>query len=49
MEVTMQDTSQDRPWTLEAVKELQDLAREQVPAMVISLKLKRSEASLKAA
>ena len=32
----------ERPWTVEAVQELVSLAREGVPAEVISLKLKRS-------
>jgi hypothetical protein len=32
----------DRPWTIEAVQELISLARERVPAEIISLKLKRS-------
>jgi hypothetical protein len=36
------DTTADRPWTIEAVQELIALAREGVPAPVISLKLKRS-------
>jgi hypothetical protein len=42
------DTSADRPWTLEAVQELAQLAREGVPVPVISLKLKRSIASIHA-
>ena len=33
------DTSADRPWTLEAVRELAELAREGVAVPVISLKL----------
>jgi len=32
----------DRPWTVEAVQKLISLARQRVPAEVISLKLKRS-------
>ena len=40
------DTAADRPWTLEAVQQLTDLAREGVPVPVISLKLKRSIASI---
>jgi hypothetical protein len=36
------DVLSDRPWTLEAVQELIALAREGIPASVISLKLKRS-------
>ncbi len=36
------DTSADRPWTLEAVRQLTELARKGVPVPVISLKLKRS-------
>ena len=36
------DTRADRPWTLEAVQQLIELARERVPITVISLKLKRS-------
>ena len=42
------DTTADRPWTIEAVQELIVLAREGVPAAVISLKLKRSMASVRA-
>ena len=40
------DTTADRPWTLEAVQQLTELAREGVPVPVISLKLKRSIASI---
>ena len=36
------DTTADRPWTLEAVQQLRELAREGVPVSVISLKLMRS-------
>jgi hypothetical protein len=42
------DTSADRPWTLEAVQQLAQLAREGVPVPVISLKLKRSITSIHA-
>ncbi len=42
------DVAADRPWTLEAVQQLTELARERVPATVISLKLKRSLASVHA-
>lgn len=42
------DASADRPWTLEAVRELAELAREGVSVPVISLKLKRSVASIHA-
>jgi hypothetical protein len=42
------DTSADRPWTLEAVQQLTELAREGVPVPVISLKLRRSVASIHA-
>ena len=38
----------DRPWTVEAVQELITLARERVPAEIISLKLKRSVMSVRA-
>ena len=38
----------DRPWTVEAVQELISLARERVPAEVISLKLKRSVMAVRA-
>ena len=49
-EATMSDmdSSADRPWTLEAVQQLRELARERVPVLVISLKLKRSIASIHA-
>ena len=36
------DTTADRSWTIEAVQELVKLAREAVPATLITLKLKRS-------
>jgi hypothetical protein len=36
------DVTADRPWTIEAVRQLSELARERVPVPVISLKLKRS-------
>ena len=42
------DPSADRPWTLEAVQQLAQLAREDVPVPVISLKLKRSITSIHA-
>lgn len=42
------DPNVDRPWTLEAVKQLTELAREGVSVPVISLKLKRSIASIRA-
>jgi hypothetical protein len=42
------DTSADRPWTVEAVQQLRELARERVAVPVISLKLKRSVMSVRA-
>ena len=42
------DPSADRPWTLEAVQQLRELAREGVSVPVISLKLKRSVTSIHA-
>lgn len=39
---------QDRPWTVENVQDLQALAREKVPASVISLRLRRSQADVHA-
>ena len=42
------DTSADRPWTVEAVQQLRELARERVAVPVISLKLKRSVVSVRA-
>jgi hypothetical protein len=42
------DTSANRPWTLEAVHQLRELAREGVAVPVISLKLKRSITSVRA-
>jgi hypothetical protein len=42
------DTSADRPWTVEAVHQLRELAREGVAVSVISLKLKRSIVSVRA-
>jgi hypothetical protein len=38
----------DRPWTVEAVQELISLARERVPAEIISLRLKRSVTAVRA-
>ncbi|HEY7383157.1 MAG TPA: hypothetical protein VH743_05765 [Beijerinckiaceae bacterium] len=38
----------DRPWTVEAVQELIALAREGVPAEIMSLKLKRSVVAVRA-
>src|SRR3954468_23813169 len=42
------DPTADRPWTLEAVQQLTELAREGVSVPVISLKLKRSVAAIPA-
>jgi hypothetical protein len=42
------DVMAERPWSAEAVHELQELARRKVPAHVISLKLKRSLSSVQA-
>jgi hypothetical protein len=42
------DTSADRAWTLEAVQQLTELAREGVSVPIISLKLKRSVAAIHA-
>jgi hypothetical protein len=42
------DTSADRPWTIEAVHQLRELARERVPVSIMSLKLKRSMVSVRA-
>jgi hypothetical protein len=40
------DVAADRPWTVEAVQQLKELAAEKVPAEIISLKLKRSLAAV---
>lgn len=37
-----------RAWSLESVRQLLELARERVPASIISLKLKRSEREIHA-
>ena len=42
------DSFADRPWKLEAVQQLRELAREGVPVPLISLKLKRSIAAIHA-
>ena len=42
------DTTADRAWTLEAVQQLKELAREGVSVPVISLKLKRSITAVRA-
>ncbi|GLK81912.1 hypothetical protein [Methylopila turkensis] len=39
---------QDRAWTVENVQDLQALAREKVPASVIALRLRRSQADIHA-
>ena len=44
----MSETVQDRPWTLENVRELQELIREKVPAGVISMRLRRSQEEIHA-
>jgi len=40
--------SNNRPWTYEQVQELIALAREGVPASLISMKMKRSQADVHA-
>jgi hypothetical protein len=40
--------SNNRPWTYEQVQELIALAREGIPASVISMKMKRSQADVHA-
>ena len=42
------DVAAERPWTVEAVHQLRELARAKVPASLISLNLKRSLASVQA-
>jgi len=42
------DTSADRPWTIEAVHQLRELARAGVSVPIMSLKLKRSMVSVRA-
>jgi hypothetical protein len=44
----MQETFEDRPWTIEAVQQLKEMAAEKVPAEVISMKLKRPQTSVHA-
>jgi hypothetical protein len=39
---------QTRPWTVENVQELRALAREKVPASLISLRLRRSQTDVHA-
>jgi len=39
---------ESRPWTLEQVAQLRELAAERVPVRLIALKLKRSEADVHA-
>jgi hypothetical protein len=46
--MTQAGTGVDRPWTVEAVQELIALAREGVPAEIMSLKLKRSVVAVRA-
>ncbi|HVV95423.1 MAG TPA: hypothetical protein VHD15_18590 [Hyphomicrobiales bacterium] len=38
----------DRPWTVEDVQQLRELAREGVAATVVALKMKRAEADVHA-
>jgi hypothetical protein len=42
------DERSERPWTYESVQELIALAREQVPAPLISMRMKRSQAAVHA-
>lgn len=44
----MAEIGEDRVWTVETVQQLQDLIREKVPASVISLRLRRSQADIHA-
>ena len=44
----MAETQPDRGWTVENVQQLQELAREKVPASVISMRLRRSQADVHA-
>ena len=45
----MNDTvEQDRPWTLENVQQLQELAREKAPAGLIAMRLRRSQSDVHA-
>lgn len=44
----MAEVLEDRGWTVENVQELQELVREKVPASVISLRLRRSQADIHA-
>jgi hypothetical protein len=37
---------EDRAWTLENVRELQELIREKVPASLISMRLRRSQSDI---
>jgi hypothetical protein len=46
--MTLFDATQDRPWTIKAVQQLLELAREQVPVSVMSLKLCRSVGAIHA-
>ncbi len=46
--MTLFDATHDRPWTIEAVQQLLELAREQVPVSIMSLKLCRSIGSVHA-
>lgn len=39
----MAEVSEDRGWTAENVRQLQELVREKVPASLISLRLRRSQ------
>jgi hypothetical protein len=40
--------TQSRPWSLEAVQQLRELAAQNLSAVMVSMKLKRSEADVRA-
>lgn len=44
----MQETFEDRPWTLEQVQQLKELASQKIPAEIISMKLKRPQTAVHA-
>ncbi len=44
----MAEVMEDRPWTLENVQELKELIREKAPASLIAMRLRRSQADVRA-
>ncbi|MFC7053221.1 hypothetical protein ACFQI3_11025 [Hansschlegelia quercus] len=44
----VETVTEERPWTLENVRELQELAGAKVPASLIAMRLRRSQSDVRA-